>query len=292
MLFLAIVGEILGGLPAARGAAPVVDAVHPLSFGQLWKDTKLAASWKHARTLAREAKQDRTARVALRAETPGAIATLDRRLDAAGRAAIELRATAAGVRPPWIMAAAWLRAVHAWNVRRGGENALMSLEVPVSLRRGPNALAGTGNHLTVLTLFGDARLPAGELARSLWDDYVVSIRRRDHLAISLLGAPVRWLPWSVFRRVAVTTTSTGFATTHFTWIDHERDFREQVRERSNGALVVRDQKFYTPVCLRMGVALGVMAWPDELQLSITYRLTGLSAHDAGELASLLLEELG
>ncbi len=41
----------------------------------------------------------------------------------------------------------------------------------------------------------------------------------------------------------------------------------------------------------MGVALGVMAWPDELQLSITYRLTGLSASDADELATLLVEEL-
>jgi hypothetical protein len=291
MLFLAIVGEVLGALPAGATAAATEHAVHPLSFGQLWKDTKLAASWKHARTLAREAKQDRTARVALRAATPGAIATLDRRLDAAGRAAIVARAASAEVRPPWIVAAAWLRAVYAWNARRGADNPLMSLEVPVSLRRGPHAMSGTGNHLTVLTLFSDARTPLGELARSLWDDYVAAIRRRDHLAISLLGAPVRLLPWPVFRRVAVTTTSTGFATTHFTWVDHERDFRAQVRERSNGALVVRDQRFYTPVCLRMGVALGVMAWPDELQLSITYRMTGLTAHDADELATLLLEEL-
>jgi len=290
MLFLAIVGEVLGALQSRPAAVPLDGAVvHPLAFGKLWKETKLGASWKHARTLAREAKQDRTARVALRAETPGAIASCDRRLE--DRRAIEARAKAAEVRPPWIVAAAWLRAVYAWNARRGGENALMSVEVPVSLRRGPHAMTGTGNHLTVLTLFGDARMPLGELARSLWDDYVAAVRRRDHLSVPMLGAPVRLLPWSLFRRVAVTTTSTGFATTHFTWVEHERDFRAQVRERSNGALVVRDQRFYTPVCLRMGVALGVMAWPDELQLAITYRLTGLSDGDAGELADLLLAEL-
>ena len=105
-----------------------------------------------------------------------------------------------------------------------------------------------------------------------------------------LSAPVRLLPWPVFRRVAVTTTSTGFATSHFTWIEHA-DFRAALRERSGGALVVRDQRFYTPVCLRMGVALAVMAWPDELQLALTHRLTGLSAADADELADLLAATL-
>jgi hypothetical protein len=224
--------------------------------------------------------------------TRGDLATCERRLGGDARAAITARAAREQVRPPWLVAAAWLRAVHAWNVRRGTHEPLISVEVPVSMRRGPHAMAGTGNHLTVLTLFGDARVPLGELARSLWDDYAAAIRRRDHLAISLLGAPARLLPWPVFRRVAVTTTSTGFATTHFTWIEHARDFRAELAARSGGALAVRDQRFYTPVCLRMGAALGVMAWPDaELQLAITYRETGMSAADASELADLVVEEL-
>ena len=292
MLFLAIVGELLANLGAPSTASAAGSPDHPLSFGRVWREVKLADSWKHARTLSREAKLDRSARVALREAKPGAIATCDRRIDAATRRAITARAASAQVRPPWIVAAAWLRAVYAWNARRDATQSLMSLEVPVSLRRGPHAMDGTGNHLTVLTLFADARASVDELARALWDDYVAGIRRRDHLAISLFGAPVRLLPWSMFRRVAVTTTSTGFATTHFTWVEHERDFRSALRDRTNGALVVRDQRFYTPVCLRMGVALGVMAWPDsELQLSITHRLTGMTSAEADELCDLLVEEL-
>jgi hypothetical protein len=293
MLFLAIVGEILTALANRVTASkpPTSTVEHPLGLARLWRETKLAASWKAARTLAREARADRSARVALRDEVAGAIACCDRRIDAAGRAAIVLRARTEQVRPAWIVAAAWLQALHAWNVRRGAENALISIEVPVSLRRGPHAMSGTGNHLTVLTLFGDARMPLGALARALWDDYVAAIRRRDHLAVPLFANPVRVLPWPVFRRVAVTTSSTGFATSHFTWIEHEADFRAEARARSNGALVVTDQRFYTPVCLRMGVALGVMAWPDELQLSITHRLTGLTADDASELADLLRGKL-
>ena len=104
------------------------------------------------------------------------------------------------MRPPWLVAAAWIHALSAWNRRRGVTEPVLSLEVPVSMRRGPHALAGTGNHLTVLTLFGDARLPLATLGRSLWDDHVAAIRRRDHLAIPLLGAPLRRLPWPVFRR--------------------------------------------------------------------------------------------
>ena len=323
MLFLAIVGEILTALASRatrlsertegertagertegertageRTASERTEGErakgrrHPLGFAQLWRDTKLATSWAAARTLAREAAADRSARVALRDEVAGAIACCDRRIDTAGRAAIVERARAEEVRPAWIVAAAWLQALHAWNARRGVDNATLSIEVPVSLRRGPHAMTGTGNHLTVLTLFGDSREPLGTLARSLWDDYVAAIRRRDHLAVPLFASPARLLPWPVFRRVAVTTTSTGFATSHFTWIEHDPDFRAETRERSGGALTVTDQRFYTPVCLRMGVALGVMAWPDELQLSITHRLTGLSAADASELADLVREKL-
>ncbi len=290
MLFLAIVGELLGGLVAAAPVEIAEDAIHPLGFGSLRRETTLAASWRHARWLSREADADRSARLALRELAPGDLATCDRRLGDAARRTIAARAAAAQVRPPWIVAAAWLRALRAWNARRGVANPTLSIEVPVSMRRGPHAMVGTGNHLTVLTLFGDASASPGDLARSLWNDYVAAIRRRDHLAIPLLGAPMRALPWSLFRRVVVTTTSTGFATSHFTWIEHE-DFRAALRERSGGALVVTDQRFYTPVCLRMGVALGVMAWPDELQLALTYRQNGLSADDASELAELLVEEL-
>ena len=77
----------------------------------------------------------RGTRVALRAETPGAVASCDRRL--ADKQAIERRAKSVDVRPPWIACAAWLRAVSAWNAKRGQTNTLVSVEIPVNMRRGP-----------------------------------------------------------------------------------------------------------------------------------------------------------
>ena len=67
--------------------------------------------------------------------------------------------------------------------------------------------------------------------------------------------------------------------------------RATVSERSTGALQLSDQRLYTPVCLRMGVALCVVGWPDELQLAITHRLSGLSSDDAAALGALLVAKL-
>jgi hypothetical protein len=273
------------GERASRGPA------HPLAFGRLWREAKLGASIKHARWLSREAKADRSARIAMRAVAPGDVASSDRRLDARARRAVIERARDARVRPAWIAAAAWLQTLHAWNAERGTDNPMFSVEVPVTLRRGAGGMSDTGNHLAVLTLFADARAPIDELARGMWRDYAAGVRRRDHLAVPFLANPARLLPWPVFRRVAVSPTSTGFATTHFTWLAHEPELHARVRARSSGALAVVDQRIYTPVCLAMGAALCVLDWPDSLQLAITHRLTGLSADDAGRLGELLVERL-
>lgn len=292
-LFFAILRELLAAIAAATPVAisPEVTVPHPLGLGQLWKDARIGPSLRHARRLSREARADRSARVVLGDVAPGPISISDHRLDDRARRELFDRASAERVRPPWLVAAAWLQALRAWNVQHGSDQALFSIEVPVSLRRGAHAMASTGNHLTVLTLFADARLSLGDLARALWRDYADGVRRREHLAIPLLAHPVRFLPWPVFRRVAVTSTSTGFATTHFTWLAHEPDIRATVSERSTGVLQLSDQRLYTPVCLRMGVALCVLGWPDELQLAITHRLSGLSADDAGALGALLVAHL-
>jgi hypothetical protein len=290
-LFFAIVCELLGVVAGATAPPPrrsVPHTPHPLAFARLWRATRLAPSWRYIRWLAREASAERSARIALRARTPGAVASCDRRLD---RAALAARASVERVRPPWLVAAAWLQALHAWNTSRGIAEPMFSLELPVDLRRGAGGLHGVGNHLAVLTLFADARAPLGELARGLWRDYATGVRRRDHLAVPMLGAPARLLPWPVFRRIAANSSTTGFATTHFTWLARDRDVRADVHAASRGALAMTDQRIYTPVCLGMGVGLCVLDWPDAHQLAITHRVTGMSADDASALADLVLASL-
>jgi hypothetical protein len=154
---------------------------------------------------------------------------------------------------------------------------LVSLEVPVTLRRRSDV---PGNALAVTTLFGDARRELDDLARGLWRDYARHIKQRDHLAVPLLSAPVRFLPWPIFKRVAVTTTSTGFATSHFTWLDHATE-----------SMAIEKRRMYTPVCQHMGAALCALASRDSLQLSITHRTNGVSATDARALSDILLDQL-
>jgi hypothetical protein len=276
-LFFAIVTEILCTLAGQPTRAPLDDS-HPLALRTLWPKANLGAMWRHTRVLAREAKQDRSARIAVRACAPGDIATHTRIVEPR---AIARRASAARVRPPWLVLAAWLHALREHNTRRGDSNSVFSVEVPVGLRRGPAAMAATGNHLSVLTLFGDPRAERGELARGLWRDYAGGVRRRAHLAVPLFSAPLGILPWPLFRRAAM--TQTGFATTHFTWLAQERDPR--------AVIAIRDHRIYTPVCLRMGAALAVLAWRDELRLTITHRLAGLSSEEAAWLGDALVANL-
>jgi hypothetical protein len=284
-LFFAIVSEILCGLGSEVTRVTPPSNGHPLALRTLWPKAKLGPMWQHTRELARESKQDRSARIAA-SVAPGEVATHHRLV---APRAVEALASAAHVRSPWLVLAAWLQALHAWNAARGDTNPVFSVEVPVGLRRGPHAMAGTGNHLSVLTLFGDPRLPVGELARALWRDYAGGIRRGAHLAVPLFSGPLRVLPWPLFRRVAM--TQTGFATTHFTWLAHDPDPRAEVPARSGGALAITDHRIYTPVCLRMGAALAVLAWRDELRLTITHRLAGVSAVAATELGERLVAKL-
>jgi hypothetical protein len=56
-------------------------------------------------------------------------------------------------------------------------------------------------------------------------------------------------------------------------------------------LQVVHQRSYTPVCLHMGAALAVLAWPERAQLFITYRETAFSQAEAETLIDLVLAEL-
>jgi hypothetical protein len=106
----------------------------------------------------------------------------------------------------------------------------------------------------------------------------------------LFTAPARFLPWPLFRRLAVTQASTGFATSHFTWLEQKTDHKE-FSVISLGAFQLMDFHIYTPVCLHMGAALAVLPLAGSAKLSLTYRLTAFSSTDAETLLDLVVKEL-
>ncbi|HUS29189.1 MAG TPA: hypothetical protein VMZ53_11780, partial [Kofleriaceae bacterium] len=276
-LFIEIVRHFLAALSAdVPTSTKPID--HPLALRHLRKQATVRNSLRYARWLATEAKSNRSLRLHLARSAPGPIAICERVLSTADRDRLFSHAREERVRPAWLIAAAWMRALHAFSVTTNDATTpLVSLEVPVTLRRGSDI---GGNALAVTTLFGDARRPLADLARGLWRDYAKHIKQRDHLAVPLLSAPIRLLPWPLFKRVAVTTTSTGFATSHFTWLDHAPE-----------GLSIERRHLYTPVCQHMGAALCALASRDSLQLSITHRTNGISSAAASSLADHLLEAL-
>jgi hypothetical protein len=159
------------------------------------------------------------------------------------------------------------------------------------LRRGRERGVAVGNFLSPLVLLGDASQHLELIARSLWRQLRSAVRDGGHLSMPVLTSPARHLPWGLFSRWAVNTSTTGFATSHFTWLSQRRDVFEEVAERSRGALEVRHLLTYTPVCLHMGATLAAVAWPDRLQLFISHRETALSGDEAETLGDMLVAEL-
>ncbi|HZD94410.1 MAG TPA: hypothetical protein VE133_09160, partial [Candidatus Sulfotelmatobacter sp.] len=103
-------------------------------------------------------------------------------------------------------------------------------------------------------------------------------------------APGKFLPWPLFRRVAVNPRTTGFATSHFTWFE-QSDVHADIAQLSEGALRITGQRIYTPVCLHMGAAVAVLASPEYAQIFLTYRTTALSTVAAEQLLDLIVAEL-
>lgn len=228
--------------------------------------------------LRKQAQTNQSARIAVRSTAPGPIATVERDLE---------KDQLSG----WLCAAAWMRAIHAWNSSRGmATTSRISLEVPVSLRRSRNNLC-IGNHISPLVLYGDATQPLEDLAQQLKQQMSRAMRQRTHLALPSLSAPAKFLPWEVFRRIAASPELTGFATSHFAWFEYAQTIHEEVSRATNGALQIVNQQIYTPVCSHMGAALSILAWPERAQLFLTHRLNALSANDANALADLMVQEL-
>ena len=268
-----------------------------ISLRQLIRRRRVGAMWRYTRWLAAEARAGRSARLGVDACTTGDTYTCERRLDPGAFIRLKQRAAAARAASTWLCAAAWMRAIHQWNVSRGWTaNPVVSLEFPVSLRRGGgssdrrNGHDMLGNFISPLVLFGDATRPLDELARELKKQLMQGIRSQSHLGTPLFTAPGKFLPWALFRRVAVNPRTTGFATSHFTWFE-QSDIRADLARFSEGTLRVTGQRIYTPVCLHMGAALAVLASPEYAQIFLTYRDTALSTEAAEQLIDLMLAEL-
>lgn len=287
-----ILASVLAGDDKSSPRAEVVVLRDVLSGRRLLRPKLLRAMWRHTRLMAREARAGRSARMGMRDCAPGEIAVCERMISGPDFERIRREASLYSVGRPWLCAAAWVRAIHLWNRNHGDEaNSLVTLEVPVSLRRGRTGPSGVGNLISPLVLFADATQPLPAIARSLGGQLVSGVRKRAHLGTPFLTAPARFLPWPIFRRMAVTTTSTGFATSHFTWLEQPDDVHRDLLRRSAGAIAVRNQRIYTPVCLHMGAAMAGLSWRDRIQLSLTHRLTAFSERDASTLIDLAVSEL-
>ena len=233
---------------------------------------------ENVQKLREQARSNKSVRLAVRSCTPGEIAVVEREVE---------------IRNGWLCAAAWMKAIYEWNCLRGSQaNSLISLEVPVSLRRRRDAHLQIGNLISPLTLAGDATLPVEQLANQLKQQMSRAIRRAEHLALPTLSAPGDFLPWEVLRRIAASPELTGFATSHFAWLEQAQTIHDEVFRASGGTLQVVDQQIYTPVCLHMGAALAVLAWPDRTQAFLTYRLTALNETEAETLLDLVVQQLG
>jgi hypothetical protein len=265
---------------ALRALAGKVTTAHRDEGGSA-RSIKVKGAFENLQRLREEARSDRSARIAVHSTEPGPIAIVER----------DFERDHLGTMPGWICAAAWMKAIHAWNCSRGkGTKSLISLEVPVSLRRNRDNVS-IGNRISPVVLYGDGAQPLEDLAEQLKQQMSRAVRQRRHLALPSLSGPAKFLPWDVFRRIAASPELTGFATSHFAWLEHEQTIHEDVFRASGGALQMVNQQIYTPVCLHMGAAVAILAWPKHVQVFLTHRLNALSTNEAEVLLDLMVREL-
>lgn len=246
------------------------------------RPAKVKDAFQKVQQLRSDAQSNKSARISVRSTTPGPIAIVERDLD---RGPL-------GAAPAWLCAAAWMKAIHEWNRSRGtATNSYISLEVPVSLRRNRDHGLCIGNQISPVVLYGDATQALEDLAQQLKQQMSRALRNQTHLALPAFSAPARFLPWEVFRRLVASPELTGFATSHFAWLEHAQTIHDEVSSASGGALQMIDQHVYTPVCLHMGAAVAILAWPNRTQVFLTHRLNALSTTDANVLLDLMVDEL-
>ena len=246
------------------------------------RSLKLGDALKTVQRMRREALENRSASLAMRSCVPGNISIVEG----------DLERSDLGNAPGWLCAGAWMKAIHAWNRSRGGDpSPLISLEVPVSLRRARDNQVRIGNLISPLTLYGDASQPLDVVAKELKQQMSKAMRQRTHLALPSLASPAKFLPYGMFRKLTANPELTGSATSHFAWFEQSQSIHEDVARISAGALQIVNQQIYTPVCLHMGAAVAILAWPDRTQVFLTHRLSAFSTADAETLLDLMVQEL-
>ena len=273
--FFAVCAEAVRGLAENRTQITRINA----DSVREKRDLKLSDALKTVQRMRREALEKKSAALAMRSCVPGDISIVERELQ---------RTKVFG----WLYASAWIKAIHAWNLSCGGDpSPLISLEVPVSLRRARDNEVRIGNLISPLTLYGDATQPLDDLAKTLKQQMSRAMRQRTHLALPSLASPVKFLPYSVFRKLSANPELTGSATSHFAWFEQSQSIHEDVDRISEGALQIVNQQIYTPVCLHMGAAIAILTWPDRTQVFLTHRLNAFSTDDAETLLDLMVQEL-
>jgi hypothetical protein len=264
-----------------------------LSPSRALRQGKLGSMFRYARWLVGESRAGRSTKLAIRDDAAGDVSVASRAFAGETRERIWQAARDAKVTPAIFVCAAWVRAIGRWNDAAGDRaNSLVSLELPISVRRGADRTSAVGNFISPLVLFADANDSLDAVATNLRGQLRTGIRERSYLAMPLFTAAGRYVPWPLFRRMAANTTWSGFATSHYTWVDTIADAHTAISSRSGGALGVTDQRVYTPVCRHMGAALLAMPWADSLQLFLTHRLNAISNSDASALLDLVSDEIG
>ena len=289
-----VASAVLRFLAADRGGQPVPKVATPLAARVLVAPRRLLAGarlrdlLRFAKWLKVEARLGRSARLALADVAPGPSGVSARQVPMAPLLA---QAQALKISPASLAAAAWMRAIGRFNADRGGAKGPISLEIPVSFRRAREGATTPGNLISPLTVFGDPEAPLAILGPTLHGTLTDALSRKLHHAVPLLAWPGAWLPWGIFRRIAVTPASTGFATSHFTLVDTPGAVVAEVAALSGGALALVGIEVWSPVCLAMGAAVLAVPWEGQLRLSITHRLNGISGADAQVLLDHLAAEL-
>jgi len=184
-----------------------------------------------------------------------------------------------------------MRTIQAFNDRRKVNPAPISLEIPVSLREVDFGQDMLGNLISPLTLFGDGRAPLDDLTRDLHNQLKDALERKLHHAVPLFSRLGQYLPWVLFKRIAITPTATGFATSHFTLLTPPKDLPLNLEALSGGTVRIIERFQYTPVCLHMGAAVLAMPQDDGLRIYLTYRENAVPTASAEFLLDGLEAEL-
>src|SRR5689334_1690397 len=201
-----LASDALLALAAIRGGSvPAKPAIAvPRHLGSLLRARHLRALGRADRSARRGDRVGQSARLWIRATVPGESGTVERPMESGAYDALRARARSWGTTAPWLCAAAWMRAMYAWNSAHGADRpSLMSLEVPVRLRRSRDRGTALGNYISPLILFGDAAQRLEQVARSLRQQMAGAVADGRHLTLPVFTAPARYLPWSLFRRLAV-----------------------------------------------------------------------------------------